>query len=159
MNSDSLNMVSRLGEVPGTFFLSEPQLKTTVILDASIKKNTIKSYCIYYHEDKNCHFILDQIESNLSFSGQKVSAQRSSTKFFYSCPTFSYEAYRIRYVSASLFTFIIFQDKQFTLYDGKFLDIETNQVSYILIAIVLIWFPSKKVQKKLQHFQMKQVIL
>ena len=33
MNSDSLNMVSRLGEghMPGTFFLSEPQLKTTVI--------------------------------------------------------------------------------------------------------------------------------
>ena len=32
MNSDSLNMVSRLGEghMPGTFFLSEPQLKTTV---------------------------------------------------------------------------------------------------------------------------------
>ena len=36
MNSDSLNMVSRLGEghMPGTFFLSEPQLKTTVILSA-----------------------------------------------------------------------------------------------------------------------------
>ena len=33
MNSDSLNMVSRLGEghMPYTFFLSEPQLKTTVI--------------------------------------------------------------------------------------------------------------------------------
>ena len=33
MNSDSLNMVSRLGEghMPCTFFLSEPQLKTTVI--------------------------------------------------------------------------------------------------------------------------------
>ena len=33
MNSDSLNMVSRLGEghIPGTFFLSEPQLKTAVI--------------------------------------------------------------------------------------------------------------------------------
>ena len=32
MNSDSLNMVSRLGEghMPGTFFVSEPQLKTTV---------------------------------------------------------------------------------------------------------------------------------
>ena len=32
MNSDSLNMVSRLGEghMPWTFFLSEPQLKTTV---------------------------------------------------------------------------------------------------------------------------------
>ena len=32
MNSDSLNMVSRLGEghMPCTFFLSEPQLKTTV---------------------------------------------------------------------------------------------------------------------------------
>ena len=32
MNSDSLNVVSRLGEghMPGTFFLSEPQLKTTV---------------------------------------------------------------------------------------------------------------------------------
>ena len=31
MNSDSLNMVSRLGEghMSGTFFLSEPQLKTT----------------------------------------------------------------------------------------------------------------------------------
>ena len=33
MNSDSLNMVSRLGEghMPCTFFLSEPQLKTTVV--------------------------------------------------------------------------------------------------------------------------------
>ena len=33
MNSDSLNMVSRLGEghMPCNFFLSEPQLKTTVI--------------------------------------------------------------------------------------------------------------------------------
>ena len=32
MNSDSLNMVSRLGEghMPCTFFLSEPQLKTEV---------------------------------------------------------------------------------------------------------------------------------
>ena len=32
MNSDSLNMVSRLGEghMPCNFFLSEPQLKTTV---------------------------------------------------------------------------------------------------------------------------------
>ena len=32
MNSDSLNMVSRLGEghMPCTFFLSEPQLKITV---------------------------------------------------------------------------------------------------------------------------------
>ena len=32
MNSDSLKMVSRLGEghMPGSFFLSEPQLKTTV---------------------------------------------------------------------------------------------------------------------------------
>ena len=32
MNYDSLNMVSRLGEghMPCTFFLSEPQLKTTV---------------------------------------------------------------------------------------------------------------------------------
>ena len=32
MNSDSLNIVSRLGEghLPCTFFLSEPQLKTTV---------------------------------------------------------------------------------------------------------------------------------
>ena len=32
MNSDSLNMVSRLseGHMPGTFFLSEPQLKATV---------------------------------------------------------------------------------------------------------------------------------
>ena len=32
MNSDSLNMVSRLGEghMPWSFFLSEPQLKTTV---------------------------------------------------------------------------------------------------------------------------------
>ena len=32
MNSDSLNMVSRLGEghMPCIFFLSEPQLKTTV---------------------------------------------------------------------------------------------------------------------------------
>ena len=35
MNSDSLNMVSRLGEghMPWTFFLSEPQLKTTVDSD------------------------------------------------------------------------------------------------------------------------------
>ena len=35
MNSDSLNMVSRLGEghMPRTFFLSEPQLKTTVLSD------------------------------------------------------------------------------------------------------------------------------
>ena len=35
MNSDSLNMVSRLGEghMPCTFFLSEPQLKTTVPYD------------------------------------------------------------------------------------------------------------------------------
>ena len=34
MNSDSLNMVSRLGEghMPCNFFLSEPQLKTTVIM-------------------------------------------------------------------------------------------------------------------------------
>ena len=33
MNSDSLNMVSRMGEghIPCTFFLSEPQLKTTVV--------------------------------------------------------------------------------------------------------------------------------
>ena len=32
MNSDSLNIVSRLGEghMPWTFFLSEPKLKTTV---------------------------------------------------------------------------------------------------------------------------------
>ena len=32
MNSDSVNMVSRLGEghMPCSFFLSEPQLKTTV---------------------------------------------------------------------------------------------------------------------------------
>ena len=32
MNSESLNMVLRLGEghMPCTFFLSEPQLKTTV---------------------------------------------------------------------------------------------------------------------------------
>ena len=36
MNSDSLNMVSRLGEghMLGTFFLSEPQLKSTVIYDS-----------------------------------------------------------------------------------------------------------------------------
>ena len=40
MNSDSLNMVSRLGEghMSGTFFLSEPQLKTTV-LSIELEKN------------------------------------------------------------------------------------------------------------------------
>ena len=41
MNSDSLNMVSRLGEghMPCTFFLSEPQLKTTVRLYLQTLKN------------------------------------------------------------------------------------------------------------------------
>ena len=43
MNSDSLNMVSRLGEghMPGTFFLSEPQLKTTVCY-VSLRQNKNK---------------------------------------------------------------------------------------------------------------------
>ena len=42
MNSDSLNMVSRLGEghMPGSFFLSEPQLKTTVGRDFSDSENS-----------------------------------------------------------------------------------------------------------------------
>ena len=40
MNSDSLNMVSRLGEghMPWSFFLSEPQLKTTVTVTLHIFK-------------------------------------------------------------------------------------------------------------------------
>ena len=44
MNSDSLNMVSRLGEghMPCTFFLSEPQLKTTVFPTISGKKLRLK---------------------------------------------------------------------------------------------------------------------
>ena len=45
MNSDSLNMVSRLGEghMPCTFFLSELQLKTTVL-----GGNRFEPPCMYY---------------------------------------------------------------------------------------------------------------
>ena len=45
MNSDSLNLVSRLGEghMPGTFFLSEPQLKTTVPV---AQDNDMENYVI-----------------------------------------------------------------------------------------------------------------
>ena len=45
MNSDSLDMVSRLGEghMPCNFFLSEPQLKTTVVLYEKISVNLY--YC------------------------------------------------------------------------------------------------------------------
>ena len=44
MNSDSLNMVSRLGEghMPCNFFLSEPQLKTTVLYANSYFATDIK---------------------------------------------------------------------------------------------------------------------
>ena len=61
MNSDSLNMVSRLGEghMPCNFFLSEPQLKTTVDSPAQttadahftskntlLKRNTLHCYIL-----------------------------------------------------------------------------------------------------------------
>ena len=52
MNSDSLNMVSRLGEghTWGTFFLSEPQLKTTVVYEGKMDTFFCK-YVIVYRLD------------------------------------------------------------------------------------------------------------
>ena len=65
MNSDSLNMVSRLGEghMPCTFFLSEPQLKTTVIyvpLDQGCVNadGTLRFYevCYFFSQSWNLKF-------------------------------------------------------------------------------------------------------
>ena len=52
MNSDSLNMVSRLGEghMPRTFFLSEPQLKTTVLYcEESLVSSNLNSKQLRFH--------------------------------------------------------------------------------------------------------------
>ena len=50
MNSDSLNMVSRLGEghMPCTFFLSEPQLKTTVTRVAVSVLYNVNETIVYF---------------------------------------------------------------------------------------------------------------
>ena len=74
MNSDSLNMVSRLGEghMPCTFFLSEPQLKTTVYQLWKVSKMALSTS----NQEKWPHF-----------SRHKTQLQWNSDRNCNSCPS------------------------------------------------------------------------
>ena len=93
MNSDSLNMVSRLGEghMPCTFFLSEPQLKTTVHCSTYVKTyfrtfqyNIFlhKYYCRLFVPNQRTQFYLKRLLTYVLLAANLISNYSIRTAYY-----------------------------------------------------------------------------